>query len=104
MTRFLGRLFAARIPRTTKPARRVSLNVERLESREVPTAVSGVNVNVSQIISAIAHQSTGPKTNPAVSNQQILMQHLQQEQQLMQQIASLLAQAHNSQLTTHLRS
>jgi hypothetical protein len=50
MTRFLTRLFGSRTPAATRPARRVSLNVETLESRETPSGLG-----ISRILHSIAH-------------------------------------------------
>jgi hypothetical protein len=40
MTRFFTRLFATRKPAAARPARRASLSVEPLETRETPSSVS----------------------------------------------------------------
>jgi hypothetical protein len=107
MTRFLGGLFATRTPRTTRPPRRVSLNVEMLETREVPSSTIAGNMNISQLSAEIAHLSAvtaASKSNSAFSHQQMLMQQMQQLQQLTQQMANLLAQLHNPHLTINIRS
>ena len=50
MIRFFTRLFATRTPAATRPARRVSLSVESLETRETPSGMG-----VSKILKEISH-------------------------------------------------
>jgi hypothetical protein len=49
MTRFIARLFATRTPTASNPARRPSLGVESLETRETPSSISHALKHVTHL-------------------------------------------------------